>query len=253
MTKPLPRKPYYGLAELCNRWSLEESDIAAYVLEGELTLSIAVAGVWVDTSDHEDDADGRWFLIPTGRRSIIGTMDLSRVNAFAVLESGSQEVGRFFSPTGEYLDLPDSDDHPKTLLVERHGLVVRRAEMERFEQAQGIGAAPAAGDALPKSSSLARPRGAPPKYDWEGCWCEIGKTIHEPGVPASQAEWMRQLLDWFEKRLGPDNLPSESSIKLRLSKIWPHVKPDVGRPSALTSIHGTQPVRGVQKVQSIGR
>ena len=127
-------------------------------------------------------------------------MDLSRVNAFAVLESGPQEVGRFFSPTGEYLDLPDSDDHPKTLLVERHGLVVRRAEMERFEQAQGIGAAPAAGDALPKMIQFGRDHvERRRKYNWEGCWCEIGKTIHEPGVPASQAEWMRQLLDWFER------------------------------------------------------
>jgi hypothetical protein len=135
MARLLPRKPFYGLAELCERWSLSEADIPAYVLEGELTLSVAVAGVRVDTSDLEEDADGQPFSIPTGTRWIVGTMDIGRVDAWAVLRNGSQAIGRFLGVQGEVLDLPDQGDERATMLVERQSLVVRRAEMERFQEA----------------------------------------------------------------------------------------------------------------------
>lgn len=247
MARVLPRKPFYDLAELCERWSLSDADIAAYVLEGELTLSIAVGGLRVDTSDLEEDTDGRPFSIPTGTRWIVGTMDLGRVDAWTVLRNGSQTIGRFLGLQGEVLDLPDQDGERATMLVERQALVVRRAEMERFQEAQGFGSSPATTDASAGGGKRERSRGAPPKYDWEGCWCEIAKTIYDPGPPATQAEWLRLIQDWFAAQLGPDNVPCDSSIKLRLSRIWPIVKPDVGRPSALTAVNGTATRRPAEK------
>ena len=43
MTHVAPRKPFYRVTELCARWSMTETDIAAFVLADELTLSIAVS------------------------------------------------------------------------------------------------------------------------------------------------------------------------------------------------------------------
>lgn len=253
MARPLPRKPFYGLAELCEHWSLSDADIAAYVLESELTLSIAVGGLRVETSDLEGDADGRPFSIPTGTRWIVGTMDLRSIDAWSVLLNGSQAIGRFYSLQGEALDLPDQDNGQVALLVERQSLVVRRAEMERFQEAQGIGAAHPAIDTVAGGQGRGKSRGAPSKYDWEGCWCEIAKTIYDPGPPATQAEWLRMIQDWFAAQLGPDNVPCDSSIKLRLSRIWPIVKPDVGRPSALTAVNGTPPRHPAGKGRTTGR
>lgn len=48
---------------------------------------------------------------------------------------------------------------------------------------------------------------------------------------------VERLLDWFATKLGPYNVPSESSIKQRLMRVWPTIKPDVGRPSALTLVN----------------
>ena len=254
MVKPLPRKPFYGLAELCEHWSLSEADVAAYALEREITLSVAVGGIRVETSDTEEDADGQPFSIPTGTRWIVGTMDISSVDAWSVLLNGSKAICRFYGQDGEMLDLPDQDDERTTMLVERQSLVVRRAEMERFQEAQGFGSAvavtePAAGGQRRKSS-----RGAPKQYDWEECWCEtIAKTIYDPGPPATQGEWMRMIQDWFSHRYGPDNVPCDSSIKLRLAKIWRHVKPDVGRPSALTAVNGMATRRPAEKGPATGR
>lgn len=253
MARVLPRKPFYGLAELCERWSLSDADIAAYVLEGELTLSVAVGGVRVETSDLEEDADGRPFSIPTGTRWIVGTMALGSVDAWTVLRNGSQAIGRFLGLKGEVLDLPDQDGERATMLVERQSLVVRRAEMERFQEAQGFGAAVLTAEPPASGPRRERSRGAPPKYDWEGCWCEIAKTIYDPGPPATQAEWLRLIQDWFAAQLGPDNVPCDSSIKLRLSRIWPIVKPDVGRPSALTAVNGGATRGPPEKRSAAGR
>ncbi|MBY0331748.1 MAG: hypothetical protein K2X49_13875 [Acetobacteraceae bacterium] len=249
MVKPLPRKPFYGLAELCEHWSLSEADIAAYALESELTLSIAVGGLRVETSEVEEDADGRPFSIPTGTRWIVGTMDIRSVDAWSVLLNGSQAIGRFCGVQGEVLDLPDQDDERATILVDRQSLVVRRAEMERFQEAQGIGGVHSGIAAVAGANGREKSRGAPPKFDWEGCWCEIAKTIYDPGPPATQAEWLRMIQDWFADQLGPDNVPCDSSIKARLSRIWPTVKPNVGRPSALTAVHGAAPSRPAEKVR----
>ena len=254
MANLLPRKPFYGLAEFCERWSLSEGDVAAYVLESELTLSLAVGGLRVETSDTEEDADGHLFSIPTGTRWIVGTMDISCVDAWSVLQNGSHAIGRFYGLQGEMLDLPDQDEERASMLVERHALVVRRAEMERFQEAQGLGSVAPVVDGPAKTQRGGKSRGAPPKYDWEECWCEtIAKKIYDPGPPATQTEWMHMIQDWFSERYGPDNVPCESSIKLRLSKIWRHVKPDVGRPSALTAVNGDTPRRPAEKARATGR
>ncbi|SDD06462.1 hypothetical protein [Belnapia rosea] len=168
MARLLPRKPFYGLAELCDRWSLSDADIAAYVLEGELTLSVAVGGVRVETSELEEDADGQPFSIPTGTRWIVGTMDLGRVDGWTVLRNGSHAVGRFLGLQGEVLDLPDQDGERATMLVERQALVVRRAEMERFQEAQGFGSGGPEVEFSTASPRREKSRGAPPKYDWRG-------------------------------------------------------------------------------------
>ena len=241
-----PRKPYYELTELCTTWSLSLGDIAPYVLERELTLSVAVAGRRVDAYEMDEDKHGQ-FSIPIGPRWIIGTMDLSRTDAWTVLRQGSGEIGSFWSLEGERLDLPDVDGEARTMSVDCASLVVRLAEKERFEEAQGLTQLNAPPHSSEAPASSPRSRGAPPKYDWEGCWCELAVSIHDAGVPATQAEWLEMLRNWFISRMGPDNIPSDSSIKLRLSQIWPRVKPDVSKPSAKTLIAGARHAQSAEK------
>lgn len=242
-----PRKPYYELTELCDAWSLSAGDIASYVLERELTLSVAVAGQRVFAYEFDEDQDGHSFAIPIGPRWIVGTMDLSCTDAWTVLRHGSSEIGSFWSLAGERLDLPDVSDEAQTMLVDRAILVVRRAEKERFEAEQGLNQPNPTSTQSDDLGTSSRSRGAPPKYDWEGCWCEIAATIYDPGVPATQAEWLEMLRNWFIERLGPDNVPSDSSIKQRLSRIWPRVKPDVSKPSAKTLIAGARHAQSAEK------
>jgi hypothetical protein len=230
--RPKPRKPYYGLNELCEAWLLSVSDIESYVLTQELTLSVAVAGQLVQVFDVEQDSDGVPFAIPAGRRRVVGTMDLGCTDSWTVLRQGGCEVTYFWNEAGEQLRVSDLAGEGQVLQVDRAALVVRRAEKERFESAQGLVQPLATESESEGPASPRRSRGAPPKYDWEGCWCEIGVMIYDPGPPRTQGEWLEKLKDWFTSELGADNIPSDSAIKQRLSRIWHRVKPDVGRPSA---------------------
>jgi hypothetical protein len=238
--RPRPRKPYYELTELCEAWSLTASDIESYVLAQELTVSIAVAGQPVLLFDVEEDDEGQPFTIPAGRLRAVGTIDLNCTDAWTVLHEGSCEVSWFWNESGHHLRASDSAWESQALVVKHAEIVVRRAEKERFELAQGLVQPLGTESESEGPASPRRSRGAPPKYDWEGCWCEISAMIYDPGPPATQAEWLEKLRDWFTAQLGPDNIPSDSAIKQRLSRIWPRVKPDVGRPSASMLVNGAR-------------
>lgn len=247
MKQRLPRKPFYELAELYELWSLNDRDVAAYVLERDLTLSIAVAGQMVEASIEEEDYHGEACYIACGQRWVVGTIDLMCTDAWKVLQQERGEIGFFWSVDSERLAPVGRNGERQTIVVERSALVVRRAEKERFELAQGL-VQPSVEEREPERlPSPGRQRGAPPKYDWEACWCEIAATIYDPGPPRTQAEWLEQLRSWFAAQLGPDNVPSDSAIKQRLSRIWPRVKPDLGRPSANMVVNGARAAAAAEK------
>lgn len=240
MSKPISRKPFYTLAEVCDRWSLGLGDVAAYALEGELSLSLPVAALPVEVSDVDCDSDGKPFRIPGGRRRHVGTVELNRVDAFTALEQGAASVTRFYTIEGEVMEPLDEQGERCSMLVERTALVVRHAEFERFE-ARHATLPPLAAAVRTPDESGKRQRGAPPKYDWEGALCEMIVIVNDEGVPATQGEMVERMQAWFAQRLGPDNVPCDSSIKRRVSRFWNRIKPDVGKPSALQSIHAASP------------
>jgi hypothetical protein len=233
----ISRKPYYALAEVCERWSLSMADITAYALEGEIVVSIAVGGLPFAVSDIEHEEDGRPFHIPCGKRWHVGTIDLHRVEAFAVLEGGEAAVARFLSPGGQLLEPRGEKDEPAQILVKRDILVVRHTELERFEAAHATLPALDASVRTRSAPERRRGRGAPVKYDWEGALAECVVMVNDEGVPPTEREMIDKVRDWFAKTVGPDNVPCDTSIRNRVSLFWPRIKPDVGRPSALRSIH----------------
>jgi hypothetical protein len=235
MTKAFPRKPFYSLAEAGERWGLGIADVAAYVLEDELALSFPVAALKVEVSEIDHDEEGRSFSIPYGRRRHVGTLELHRVDAFNALTQGSATVTRFFSTEGEMMEPVDESGDRCAIAVECSALVVRHTEFERFEARQVRLPPPGRAAADPDAGSR-RGRGAPEKYDWEGVLCAIIVAVNDEGVPTTQAEMIDKMRDWFERQLGSDNVPCDSSIKRRVVRFWDQIKPNVGRPSALKNI-----------------
>jgi len=234
MPRSIARKPFYALAEVCDRLSLSPSDIAAYALVGELSLSLPAAGVLVSYRNTNLDASRAPHAIACEQRQHIGTMELSRFDAFTALERGSADVSLFYTEDGDVLEPVDAGGVSCPLHVERAALVVRHAELAPFEARHAK--LPPLEAVVPGSPPSERRRGAPTRYDWEGVLCEMIVVVNEEGVPATQAEMMKRMEDWFAARLGSDRVPSRNSLRTRVQRFWPRIQPDVGRPSALSRV-----------------
>lgn len=212
------RKPFYHLDEMLTRWGMTERDIAAFVLADELTLSATVSGLRIEYGAFEECRDGRWFAMPEGTRFAVGTIDLARGDAWRVLREGVWTITALKAQSGCYenIDDPTLDNKHE---VYRDDLVICRAEIERFEQAQG----------LPIEADAPIRRGAPSQFNWDAFWVEVCRGIHADGLPNTQNELVGMMAEWFE--LNHNKAPDESTIKKKLKPLWRQLtKPDE-RPS----------------------
>jgi hypothetical protein len=222
------RKPFYRIEEVLARWSMRLDDIASYVLEDHLTLSIAVSLLPIEFGCFEEVDEGRYCSIPTAHRHFTGTLDLRRDDAWTALTVGTAGVSSFRAPPDEYIEYRVGDDGAP-LHVDAQTLVVRRDELERFEQAQ---AAAATNLPLVQASQSAgqerrQKRGAPSRYDVDAFWRETCRTLHVDGAPPRQGDLVLRLQQWFDRKLGSGNGPDESWIRKKIAPLWPDIAPEV--------------------------
>ena len=113
--------------------------------------------------------------------------------------------------------VPSYDEHAAF----DYDVLVRRAEVERFEEQHGLfnGARSAsAGDDSRPAARRGGP-GVPPRYDWDGFYGALARRIHDHGIPPTQAELVREMLDWFGQRDGGE-APDESTVRRKIVAIW---------------------------------
>ena len=100
-------------------------------------------------------------------------------------------------------------------------VIILRKEFERCERAWGLfdaGAAESGPKASTQGKRAAGP-GAPPKHDWDAFAGAIARCVHDHGMPVSQGELVRDMMDWFAGRedfLAPD----ERTVRRKVSAIW---------------------------------
>lgn len=206
------RKPFYHLDDAMARWLISERDLTSFVLSDELTLSATVAGLRITCGCYEDLGAGDYHPIPEGSRSVIGTVDLQRDDAWHILRQGHWPITSLKSPPGTFRRIDyHGDNHGH--VVHRDDLVICQAEMERFEAALG----------LTPEEDLPGRRGAPIRFDWDGFWIELCRYIHEEGVPETQNELADRMGEWFGSRQRAT--PDASTIKKKIRPLWQQIKP----------------------------
>ena len=100
-------------------------------------------------------------------------------------------------------------------------VIILRAEFERCERAWGlfgVGAAEGGARASTQAKRLAGP-GAPPKHDWDAFAGAIARRVHDHGMPVSQGELVRDMMDWFA---GREDFPPQDdrTVRRKVSAIW---------------------------------
>ncbi len=57
------------------------------------------------------------------------------------------------------------------------------------------------------------------RYDWDTFFGALARRIHDNGVPATQAELVREMLDWFQAR-HEEHPPDESTVRRKVAVVW---------------------------------
>jgi hypothetical protein len=60
--------------------------------------------------------------------------------------------------------------------------------------------------------------GAPTRYNWNAFAGAVARRVHDEGMPASQGELVRDMLEWFA---ASDRVPDESTVRRRVQALWP--------------------------------
>jgi hypothetical protein len=210
------RKPYYGIEEVCQRWEISQTDLAGFVIEQEIALAAVVPGVRVQFGIIEYDDDGQSHKMLEGYKYLSGAVDLLPLDGWYTLTTNFHPIHSFKSENGTYMDIVLEKFDSSAFSVHRSQLVVRHAELTRFEAAQ------AAMEATPPiMRTLAAPqaagRGAPAKYKWDDFYCALAVMTHAEGIPETQTELIRRMMDWFAKQ----NLyPDPTTVKRKVAIFW---------------------------------
>ena len=88
-------KAYFTLAEVLDRWSLPEADVAYLAENDQLRLSIRILNLAVEFGGFEETDDGRCYSIPSERSSFNGLLDLHVQDVFQLFRIGEVSVTRF--------------------------------------------------------------------------------------------------------------------------------------------------------------
>jgi hypothetical protein len=213
-----PRKPFYRLDEICARWQMSESDIASYVVTGEVAIGVVLGGLQLEYGAYEQRPGVGCVRVPLGVRQHTGPIDLLPSDAWHVIEEGQRKVSRFRADPDHYLELAGERGSDAAFLVRRTSLALTHAEVVRFEEANGIApllAVPS--DGMPR-------RGAPPQFDWDDFWVEVCHTVYVDGVPESQGALVRRMDQWFAERVAKP--PATSTLKKKLIPLWRRISPE---------------------------
>lgn len=206
---PLPPKPFYGVPELAIRWSVHPFDIVGWAMQGLLVLSAALPLVETEAGALGPRARAAG-LVEIAGEDVIGLFRRDGV------PWPSAPIRRFRRASGGEWEWIASPAEGTTLTAA--DLLIASAEAERFEQRWGIFGPATASSPAPVLKRPAGP-GSPPRYDWDAFYAALARRVHDNGIPATQGELVREMLDWFSQReeMHP---PDESTVRRRASVVW---------------------------------
>jgi hypothetical protein len=200
----LPPRSFYSLTEVAVRWCVMPFDVIGWSTDGLLALSIPVPPVKIDPAE-----------------TLSGLADVEAPHLLPLFRRDGTP-----SPTVVIRRVKASKGHLCWIVEPMEGIgitaadvLVRRAEVERFEQQYGF----FNGLHVPGADGGTEPRrggpGVPPRHDWDAFYAALTRRIHDHGVPATQAELVRDMIAWFEAR-DVEHAPDESTIRRKIAPVW---------------------------------
>jgi hypothetical protein len=189
----LPPRAFFTLHETASRWGCTIADIAGWASEGKLDIVTGIPLAICGT----DQVSGKVIvspmdMLPLFRRSGTGptSIKLLRIKP---------------DPGGEWIYVTEPSDGVEVSIAD---LLISGQDVLRFE------------DDYDLLRRIGGGTGSLSPYDWEGMYVAMIKRIHENGLPATQAELIGELQEWFANVAENGEVPDESTIRRRLRPFW---------------------------------
>lgn len=189
----LPPRVYFTLHEAAARWDCTLADIAGWASVGRFDIVTAIAPV------------------TAGMKKVSGFVAVSVTDILHMFRrcGTGPTVSRLWQvrplDQTEWVHLPE---HRTGIEVTLADLLIMAEEVRRFETDCDL---------------LRRPAshiGSTARYDWDGMYIALMVRIHDQGLPATQAEWLGEVQDWFVATSESGEVPDERTIRRRLTPIW---------------------------------
>jgi hypothetical protein len=189
----LPPRVFFTLHEVTARWGCNIADIAGWADAGRFRILTGIPAVRCG----EEVVAGKVVLSP---------MEL--LPLFRRCGSGPSEgIMRRIQPVGrvDWLLITDPEGGIPVAVAD---MLILADDVHAFEEENDM-----------VRRVLTGP-GASTPFNWEGMNIALILRIHDHGLPATQAELVAEMQDWFAERSGGQKMPDGRSIRRRVTPIW---------------------------------
>ncbi|MBC7285862.1 hypothetical protein [Hoeflea sp.] len=185
----LPPRVHFTLHEAAARWDCSLADIAGWASIGRFDIVTAIPPV------------------TRGRQVVAGYVVVSVTDIMQMFRrcgtGPTRSILRRVRPKDEDDWIMITD--PAGIEVTLADLLIMADDVRRFE---------ADCDLLRRPASHI---GSTARYDWEGMYITLMVRIHDQGLPATQAEWLAEVQEWFVANGDGGEVPDERTIRRRLT------------------------------------
>jgi len=193
-----PAQYFCSILEVAGRWGCTQTEVINYAMFDEINL---VAG---------------FSAVKFGTECAAGLMNVpgSEVRAlFRPYGKGAKKIYVTQARQSPSEDWKTISEPARGVRLTAADIMITAREIDRFEEANGIGRTRSAGP------------GAPGRYDWEGFHMALFKRIYTGGFPAQQRDLVLEMQEWFIANSADGEAPDESTIRRRIKAIWQELNP----------------------------
>lgn len=189
----LPPRAFFSLIETSARWGCTLADVAGWAATDHLTIVTGIASVIC------------------GKQPLAGIVVVNAADMMRMFRrhGPSEEECRVFrvklrgSDDWQYITEPADG-----VVIKITDLMLLAEEVQKFEDKCDLLRGPSGSG------------GAAPRYDWEGVNIMLFRRINEQGLPATQAELIAEVQDWFSQNSSSGEIPEESTTRKKIAPIW---------------------------------
>lgn len=189
----LPPRTHYTLHEVTARWGCNIADVAGWADADRFRILTGIT------------------LVQCGDETVAGKVLLSPMELLPLFRrcgTGPTEgaVRRIQVPgRQEWLQITDPVGGVMVAIAD---MLVPSEEVHAFEDENDMVRRVTSGP------------GATTPYDWEGMNLALIRRIHDDGLPATQAELIAEMQDWFADQSDGERIPDSRTIRRRITPVW---------------------------------